>query len=490
MKVRFGREILINGARGGPLHIPIDERGCLYLNYEGRFDDFPAISFGQLCPPDLRADGDAPAARRAASFRRVIDGHVVVVGVSATGIDVGACPLEAPVPMVIAQLTAMNNILQRQFLRPLGTLQRRLLMAALFAAVTGLCLEVRSSRLGPVALEVIVLYSVAGYAGVHLGWAILPMVAPLLYVTLCSFSVLTLRYFTVERERRVVRGMFSTMVSNRVLNYLEENPDSFSLHGHNVTATVFFSDVADFTTMSEHLPPQQVTELLNTYLTPVTDNILGHGGFLDKYTGDGVMAVWGAPYPDPEHAVRACQSALEQQAIVRDMAPMLRERFGVDLNVRMGLSSGTVTAGNMGSQKRFQFTVMGDVVNLAFRTEPANKEFGTQIIISDRTREMLGDRFEVRPLGRIVVQGRQERTEIHELLGRCGKVDAVTLESARRYGVALDLFYARDWDACLSLLNALPTDGPARHLARLARAFKEQPPSADWQGEYTREAKR
>jgi adenylate cyclase len=230
-----------------------------------------------------------------------------------------------------------------------------------------------------------------------------------------------------------------------------------------------------------------LTEFLNRYLTPITDCIMESGGFVDKYVGDGVMAVWGAPYRDPEHAFNACSAALEQQRTITEMNDELRNEYGSEIHVRMGLNSGTVTAGNMGSERKFQYTVMGDVVNLASRLEPANKDFGTKIVIGEATRKLAGDRIEARMLDKIVVVGKQEIVSIYELLGLKGALDDVVLERARRYEEALDHFYGRRWDECVGLINDVASiDTVEAHLKSRAEYCKVNPPADTWQGEYVR----
>ncbi len=274
-----------------------------------------------------------------------------------------------------------------------------------------------------------------------------------------------------------------------VLAYLEQNPGSFSLRGHTVEATLFFSDVEGFTSISEGWDPERVVNLMNAYLTPVTNAIMDSGGYVDKYVGDEVMAVWGAPYPDADHARRACRCALAQQELLARLNERLQEQFGVRLRVRMALHSGPVTAGNMGSERKLQYTVMGDVVNLASRLEPVNKDFGTTILVSGATRELAGDAIVARRLGRLVVVGRFAPVDIYELQAVAGAVEPARLEANARYEEALARLEARDWDGCLKVLQDMPErwcDGAVRFLRRQALRYQREAPPADWRGEYVR----
>ncbi|MBN2302098.1 MAG: adenylate/guanylate cyclase domain-containing protein, partial [Lentisphaerae bacterium] len=271
--------------------------------------------------------------------------------------------------------------------------------------------------------------------------------------------------------------------------YLEESPNSFSLRGQNVKATVFFSDIANFTGIGESLPPEDLTRLLNLYLTPITNCIIDSGGYLDKYVGDGVMAVWGAPYPDPGHAINACKSAIEQQKIIEQLNSTVMNDFRARIHVRMGIGSGIVTAGNMGSEKKFQYTVIGDVVNLAARLEPSNKDFGTAIIIDHSTRALIGDAFTVRLLGRIVVVGKTEAVPIYELLGYAVEMDGASLDLVDKYETAFKLFCNREWhnsNAVLDTILSEHNDGPSRRLKAQIAYYQSHSPDDSWKGEYFR----
>ena len=218
--------------------------------------------------------------------------------------------------------------------------------------------------------------------------------------------------------------------------------------------------------MSEQLPPERLTILLNKYLTPMTDIILGHGGFVDKYEGDAIMAEWGVPFRADNHAAQACLAAIEQQERLAKLRPVLEKEFGPTLNVRMGINTGVVTAGNMGSDSRFSYTVMGDVVNFAARLEPTNKEYGTLILIGEATAKAAADVVEVRFIDRIVVKGKTEPVDVYELLGKRGSLDEERKTVVSLYTEAMQLHRERRWQEALDkLATALgidPTDGPSR----------------------------
>jgi adenylate cyclase len=487
IEVFFGKEIIIRPPNRNEIHIPIDESGRMYLNFSAKIEDFPQIRFADLAQVSSEST--------ALKYKKEIENRIVFIGVTATQVDVGPYPLSAtsPAPLVHIHLTAVNNILSGNFLRPLNNSEILFILAFVFIVFTSLCCVLESATLGVWSVLFIILYAISAFCGIFWSIVILPIVTPLSYMILCSFGVLTYRYFTEERKRKYIREMFSTMVSDKVLKYLEENPQNFSLSGQQVEATIMFTDISNFTSMAEKVEPPKLTEILNTYFTPVTENILQHDGFVDKYLGDGIMAVWGVPYPNPDHAFEACLSALEQQTIVRSMQEMILKKFGVQLHVRMGVASGQVIAGNMGSSKKFQYTVIGDPVNIASRLEPVNKELGTSIIITHTVQSALNYRIVTRPLGRILLPGKEEIIEIYEPLGLTNSVPAELLKITELYINALEHFYRRNWQDCLAILEKillLKKDGPSLHLYNITKEYIANPPSDNWKGEYIRKEKR
>ena len=490
LTVDFGKAITMR-LPDRTIRIPIDAFGQMRLNYRWNFNDFAALSFSETAP----AYEETTPEVRLAKARQVappIRGRLAVVGVTTTGVDVGTTPVHPNIPLVYVQLTAINTILNRAFLQTPTPWQKALLMAMCVITFMALALAVRTVRVAGALVLTMLGYWIATYGAIHYDLAILPVVPPTVFFLGGSFGLLTFRYLTESRERRKIRGMFSTMVSDRVLEWLEDHPESFSLAGHNTPATVMFSDIADFTTLSEHLEPERLIRLLNLYLTPVTDVILADRGYLDKYVGDSVMAVWGAPYYDDQHAFRACRSALAQQHLLDRLNDSIEAEFGLRLRVRMGINSGDVTAGNMGSERKFQYTVIGDAVNLASRLEPINRDIGSRILIGESTQAQIGDRLVTRRLGPFIVSGREQGVMVYELIGEPGEVAPETIARCRAYEAALDDFCRRDWGAAESRLAAILAagdDGPSRWLLARVQAMRVSPPPPEWCGEYWRTEK-
>jgi adenylate cyclase len=487
VEVYLGSHIMLRPQGQDPIRIPVDDVGQLYLNYEADVTQIPRLNFADVAVPEgMERRGEL------AMHRAKLDGRIAVIGVTTAGIDDGATPLSPRSPLVLVHLTAMHNILSDRCVGLLAGPMRTAWLMLILVLFTGLCLLERSARLGLFSIVFFLLYCVAASSSLYKNYSVLPVVVPAVYITMASFSVMTYRFFAEERSRRKIRNMFSTMVSDKVLTYLETNPDSFSLIGHQAYVTVMFSDIEGFTSISERLPPHRLTEILNRYFTPVTDSILRHGGYLDKYLGDGIMAVWGAPYADSAHALRACECALEQQGLLNDLNSRLQADYQLSFRIRMGINSGLVTAGNMGSEQKFQYTVMGDAVNFAARLEPVNKDFGTMIIIGPDTQAKVCDKLVTRRLGRIVVTGKQDALDIFELVGWNGSVPEDILQKIRIYEEALTAFAAGNWVLCLERLDAvdrLGGDGAAQCLRAQLNILRDKPLPADWKGEYIRTTK-
>jgi adenylate cyclase len=238
-------------------------------------------------------------------------------------------------------------------------------------------------------------------------------------------SVVVYRAMTEERDKRRIKNMFGTYVSPKVVEQILENPPE--LGGVDKELTVFFSDIRGFTTLSESMTPQELVLILNKYLTAMTDIILEYEGTLDKYEGDAIMCFWGAPIPQADHALRACKSALKQiDALKRLNAEVLPK--DKQINIGIGLNSGIMTVGNMGSIQRMDYTLIGDNVNLGARLEGTNKQYGTTIIISENTYGLVKDQVVVRELDNIRVKGKNKPVLIYELIDCIGGYDMPEIE--------------------------------------------------------------
>jgi adenylate cyclase len=273
---------------------------------------------------------------------------------------------------------------------------------------------------------------------------------------------------------------------------MSRDPENYSMAGRKAELTVLFSDVRGFTTISEGLQPDQLATLMNEYLGAMTEIIRHHRGTLDKYIGDAIMAFWGAPVGDPEHARHAVLGALGMMERLPELNKALVAKGWPALKIGIGVNTGIMTVGDMGSPVRQSYTVMGDAVNLGSRLEGITKQYGVAIIVGEGTREKLGDEFILRELDRVRVKGKAEPVGIYEPLGQKGKVDQSTLEQLKLWAQALQAYRAQDWDRAEMLLLNLIRNQPHYlydlYVKRIGR-YREESPGADWDGVTTFETK-
>jgi adenylate cyclase len=320
------------------------------------------------------------------------------------------------------------------------------------------------------------------------------VVAPmpsLLTTAILAYSLIYAYRFVVEdREKRWVQHAFRHYLAPALVDQMMENPDALKLGGDKRWITVMFTDIAGFTTISESLKdtPEKLIELMNRYLTLMSGVVARHDGYVDKYIGDAVMAVWGAPVQVQDAEKKAVETALDcQEALIAFNRDVVGDYLpSGKLGTRIGISSGFAVAGNMGSAQRLNYTVTGDMVNLSARLEGANKEYGTYIMISEFTAERIGDGFVLRRLDRLVVKGKTEPITVFEVVGRKGQVADDVLARLAKFDEGLALHDARDFAAARALfLKLAPSDPPSAVYAGRCETYSETPPPADWQGEFT-----
>ncbi|HPH02615.1 MAG TPA: CHASE2 domain-containing protein [Spirochaetota bacterium] len=347
-----------------------------------------------------------------------LHGKICLYGLTASGThDLNPVPMASRYPMVGVHATVADNILSSN---PMTRVPRSVNLAIVLglAILSGLLfLRTRSAVMAVSAFLMVCALVAVNWFFFSTQDLWLEIVPPLVLVVGFFVSAIVHNYLGEEREKKRIRGAFSRYVAPALVDQIILDPGMLRLGGEKRVCTVFFSDIAGFTTLSEGLSPEQLVEFLNTYLTEVTDIILAHGGMLDKYEGDAVMAVFGAPLLQPDHAERACRAALAVQARLSELRAAWLERGLPAFITRIGLNSGEMVVGNMGSRERFDYTVIGDAVNLGSRLEGANKQYGTYLMISQATRDLAGpERFVTRELDMIRVKGKAEPVRVFELI--------------------------------------------------------------------------
>jgi adenylate cyclase len=302
-----------------------------------------------------------------------------------------------------------------------------------------------------------------------------------------SFVGLTAYQLVFEQAaRRALRRVLNRYLSAAVAEVVARDPERLELGGELRTMTVLFSDIRGFTTVSEQMPPRDLVALLNEYLTAMVDVLFRHAGVLDKYMGDAIMAFWNAPLAQPDHAHLACATALEMGAELDRLRAAWQARGVPPLDIGIGVNTGPMVFGDMGSPLRTDFTVLGDSVNLASRLEGLNKEYGTRLIVGAATREAVGDAYRFRYLDLVAVKGKREPVAIYELLSPAGTLPPEREALLAAFTAGLEAYRALDWAAAANQFGRAlaidPADGPSRLYLQRTTEYASAPPPPAWDG--------
>ncbi|MBN2000197.1 adenylate/guanylate cyclase domain-containing protein, partial [candidate division KSB1 bacterium] len=322
----------------------------------------------------------------------------------------------------------------------------------------------------------------------------LELVRPVMAIVLAYLFVFFYRYVDEERNKRYIKNMFQFYLTASVVDELLRRPELLKLGGERRVATAFFSDIKNFTTVSEKLSPESLVAQLNEYLSEMTDIVLKYEGYLDKYEGDAIMAIFGIPIEQHDHPSRAVLAALEMQDALVELRKKWRNEGKPELYARMGINTGPMIAGNIGGIRRFDYTVIGDAVNLASRLEGVNKTYGTGIIISEYTRIKLDDSIVVRELDKIRVKGKNEPVAVFQVLSKNRShllnAQLLILEDFEK---GLLAYRKGQWDLALSIFQRVlavnPNDGPARTFLKRCLYFQKNPVPQNWDGVFDMKTK-
>jgi adenylate cyclase len=469
----------VEGIQVGDRFVPTDETGQMLINYRGPPKTFPHYAISDILGSKVPSG----------TFKD----KVVLVGATAIGIgDIRSTPFGPVYPGPEIQASVIDNILTGDIIaRPqwsrtfdvMAIIALPLLVAAVLPrlnAFGGITFVVALF-----ALFVTVAYQL--FVRAHL-W--LNMVYPTFGLA-ATYTLLTIyRYLTEERERRRVKAAFQNYVSPDVIEQILSHPEQHAkLGGQERVLTVLFNDLASFTSYSERYTPSQIIDILGEYFEKMTEIIFTNRGTLTAYVGDELMAIFGAPVEEADHAKLACAAALA----MRDARLALAEEWAKigrpPLSARTGINSGRMLVGNYGSKYRFNYSVLGDQVNLASRLEQLNKAYGTEIMIGEGAAELLGNEFLLRELDRVQVKGRKQALRIYELLGAAGAVLPPAQEQMLGlYAAALDAYRHQRWDEAAERFGQCaalwPTDVPSRVMRERCHTLRESPPPADWDGTF------
>jgi adenylate cyclase len=416
----------------------------------------------------------------------------VLVGTTAPGLlDLRATPVDKVYPGVEIHANMIAGILDGGIKqKPPYVIGAEFMLLLL----TGLTLALVLPLLNPLKSLVAAGAILAGLLALnlavfHYGNLVLPLASGLVLITLLFALNMSYGYFVEARGKRQITGLFGQYVPPELVDEMAKNPAHFSMEGESREMTVLFTDVRGFTTISEGLDPKQLSQLMNEFLTPLTEVIYRHRGTIDKYMGDCIMAFWGAPLPDPAHARNGIAAALEMQETLQRLQPQFKARGWPEIRIGVGLNSGRMSVGNMGSRIRLAYTVMGDAVNLASRLEGLTKEYGAAVIVGEGTKNGAPD-IVFRELDRVRVKGKDTAVAIYEPVGLQGRVEKNRLDEIRLYAQFLRLYRAQDFDqAELQLFNLQKL---APHNVLYSHTFVERiaylrshPPGPKWDGAFT-----
>jgi len=460
--------------------IPVDGKGAVYVPFRGLSYSFPYISAQKILNKKIDPDS--------------LKGKIVLVGTTAPGLlDLRSTPVQSVYPGVEIHANIISGILdQRINHSPAWTIGYEFIILILIAATMAFLLPVSSPLMATVATTIVLILTVSGTLMAWNSQIILPLASPVLLIVLNYILHMSYGFFIESRGKRQLAHLFGQYIPPEIVDEMSKSPANFSLDGENKVMTVLFSDVRGFTTISEGMDPKQLTQLMNALLTPMTRVIHKHRGTIDKYMGDAIMSFWGAPLEDPDHARHALHAAMEMMVELKIMQKDFESRGWPPINIGIGLNTGNMNVGNMGSEFRMAYTVLGDSVNLGARLEGLTKEYGVNIIVSESTKESIPE-FTYRDLDLVRVKGKNEPIAIFEPIGHEDEIDEATTLELARYNQALQSFRAQNWDQAETDFFALSQIHPDRFLYQVylnrVTHYKGHLPNDDWDGVFTHTSK-
>lgn len=469
-----GLEWLVLESEQGNLHVPVDDEVSALVPYRGERGTFRYISVSDvLHERALLAD---------------LQNKIVLVGTSAPGLmDMRTTPVGEVYPGVEVHASMISGILNQDIKQsPPYVLGANVLLLLVVGVALAVLLPMLSPVYGTLLSACVLLFAIIvngslwEYANIAL-----PLAGGLIMVFALFALNMTFGYFVESRTKQKITGLFGQYVPSELVDEMSKNPEQVSMEGESREMTILFSDVRGFTTISEGLEPKDLSLLMNEFLTPLSRVIYSHRGTIDKYMGDCIMAFWGAPLPDARHAYHAVLSGLEMQRTLRELQPHLKERGWPEIHVGVGINTGRVSVGNMGSEVRVAYTVMGDAVNLASRLEGITKEYGVAVLVGEYTKAAVPE-FVYRELDLVRVKGKDKPVAIFEPLGLAGEVGQAVLDEIKLFQQVLGLYRKQEWDKAelqlFDLLKSAPHTKLYEVYAERVAYYRNNPPGENWDG--------
>lgn len=465
----------LEGINLGVHRIPVDYNGAAYVPYRGLKGSFPYLPVHQVLSRKID-----PA---------LLKDKIVLIGASAPGLlDLRSTPVQNIYPGVEVHANIISGILDGTINhKPAWTIGYEFVLLILLAVSMALLLPMMSPLMAAAGTIGIALLTIAGTVIAWNSHLILPLASPLLLISLIFILHMTYGFFIESRGKRQLAHLFGHYIPPELVDEMSDSPTDFSLDGENREMTVLFSDVRGFTTISEGMDPKQLTQLMNALLTPMTRVIHKNRGTIDKYMGDAIMSFWGAPLKDSDHARHALYAALEMMDELKIMQAEFKARGWPHVNMGIGLNTGDMNVGNMGSEFRMAYTVLGDAVNLGSRLEGLTKYYGVNIIVSETTKNSIPE-YIFRELDLVVVKGKNEPVAIFEPVGHINDLAKSVTSELTSYKQALRGFRSQNWDKAEIDFFNLNRSYPDRFLYQvyLGRItdYRKKPPGDDWDGAF------
>ncbi|TFB12471.1 adenylate/guanylate cyclase domain-containing protein [Candidatus Marinimicrobia bacterium MT.SAG.4] len=472
--------------------IPIDDKGRIWVNYYGTYRTFRYIPYSWVNPEMIPAE--------------YFKGKVILVGSSLAGLmDLRSVSVQKSFPGVEIHANTMMSILMDEFVYPIS--RNQTITMILISSVALSLLLMYFKVFGSIVITILAcgLWIVFTYFRFLNGLEVYEVVRPIMTFGMTFLSTTAYKFLVMEKDERFLKTTFATYISPELINQLVESKSKPQLGGESGIKTAFFSDIASFSTFSELLSPTQLVELLNEYLSEMTDILLDEGGTLDKYEGDAIVAFFGAPLPMEDHAARAVRTALRMQEallILREKWESEKDKWPhqvYSMRLRLGINTGEFVTGNMGSRTRMNYTMMGDVVNTAARLESSAKQYGIYIHCAQNTIENLnGKEFEWRFIDKVKMMGKSKSVDTVEIMDYKDGLSDAQLEMRVHYQQGIEYYTRQNWDDAIAEFNksnkmedafeGRPTN-PSRVYLERCEYFKRNPPGSDWDGSWILEDK-
>jgi adenylate cyclase len=458
----------------GPVTIPVDENVSAFIPYRGKSGSFKYISLADVYFDKVPKDE--------------LRGKIALIGTTAPGLlDLRSTPVGSVYPGVEIHANMIASMLDNDFKqKPAYMLGAEVILLL----IGGIVLSILVPLLSPLKAMLVSLLAIVLITGLNVivwtkGGMILPLASSLLMITALFAFNMSWGYFVESRSKRQFTELFGQYVPPELVDKMAADPEKYSMEGKSEELTVLFSDIVGFTSISESLQPKELSQFINEYLTSMSMVIRNNRGTLDKYIGDAIMAFWGAPVEDPEHARQAVISAMAMQAELDKVRAQMRARGWPDIRIGIGVNTGQMSVGDMGSKLRKAYTVMGDAVNLSSRLEGLTRVYGVGILVGSNTRQIVKD-IVFREIDRVKVKGKDEPVDIFEPIGIDGQVDKKVMDEIKLWHKALKAYRAQKWDEAEMDLFNVQRMSPECKLYQLyferIKQCRAEPPGSDWDG--------